>query len=73
MPILAADIHPWETGINVRGVRMVAFLFALASSHALVIPGLGPGIHAFLSSIPKAWIPAPSAGMTAECASGSGM
>jgi len=31
-----------------------------------VIPELGSGIHAFLSFSPKAWIPAPSAGMTVE-------
>jgi hypothetical protein len=34
------------------------------SNHSAVIQGLGPGIHACLSSSPKAWIPAPSAGMT---------
>jgi hypothetical protein len=32
-----------------------------------VIPELGSGIHAFLSSSPKAWIPVPSTGMTNEC------
>jgi hypothetical protein len=34
-----------------------------ASNISPVMPGLGPGIHAFCAA-PKAWIPAPSAGMT---------
>ena len=36
-----------------------------ASTHSVVIPAPGAGLHA-LGAAPKAWIPEPSSGMTAE-------
>jgi hypothetical protein len=41
------------------------------SANWVVIPGLGPGIHAF-GAVPQAWILAPSAGMTIGYRSNTG-